>query len=108
MQKQSKELMNDKPKESDGLASVHLIISGLVQGVGYRWFVMRKAEEYNLKGYAKNMYNGDVEVEVEGHRFMIIDFIKELKIGPRSAHITDMKIEWGKYEDKYKGFDIKF
>jgi acylphosphatase len=100
--------MNDKSKESNGLASVRLIISGLVQGVGYRWFVTRKAEEYNLEGYAKNLYNGDVEVEVEGDRFMIIDFIKELKIGPRSAHITDMKTKWGKYEDKYKGFEIKF
>jgi acylphosphatase len=100
--------MNDKSKESDGKASANLIVSGMVQGVGYRWFVMRKAGEYNLKGYARNMYNGDVEVEVEGHKFMIIDFIKELKIGPTSAHVTDVKIKWGKCEDKYRNFDIKF
>jgi len=100
--------MNDKSAGSEGLVSAHLVISGLVQGVGYRWFVMRKAKEYNLKGYVRNLYNGDVEVEVEGYRTMIIDFIKELKIGARSAHVTDIKIEWSEHENKYKIFDIKF
>jgi len=92
----------------DELVSAHLIISGLVQGVGYRWFVMRKAEEYNLKGYVRNLYNGDVEVEVEGYKPMIVDFVKELKVGPRAAHVTEVKIRWGKYENRYKDFQIKF
>ena len=100
--------MNEKSTGSEGLVSAHLIISGLVQGVGYRWFVMRKAEEYNMKGYVRNLYNGDVEVEVEGYRPLIVDFIKELRIGPRAVHVTDIKIEWGEYENRYKNFDIKF
>jgi acylphosphatase len=100
--------MNDKPTGSEGLAAARLTVSGLVQGVGYRWFVMKKAGEFNLKGYARNLHNGNVEVEVEGHKFMIIDFAKELKVGSRSAHVIDIKIEWGRYENKYKGFDIKF
>lgn len=100
--------MNEKPTGSEGLANAHLIVSGYVQGVGYRWFVMRKAEEYNLKGYARNLYNGDVEVEVEGHKFMILDFIKELRIGPRSALITDVKIRWGEHQNKYRDFNIRF
>ena len=108
MQNHLRKVMNEKPTGPEELANVHLVISGYVQGVGYRWFVMRKAEEYDLKGYARNLYNGDVEVEAEGPKFMLVDFAKELRIGPRSAHITDMKIEWGKYEGKYKGFDIKF
>jgi acylphosphatase len=93
---------------TDELVSAHLLISGLVQGVGYRWFVMRKANEYNLKGYARNLYTDDVEVEVEGDKRLISEFIKELRIGPRSAHITDIKIQWGDYQGKYKNFDIKF
>jgi acylphosphatase len=100
--------MNDKTTGPERLVGVHLVISGLVQGVGYRWFVMRKAEEYNLKGYVRNLYNGDVEVEVEGYRPMIIDFIKELRIGPRAVHVTDIKIEWREYENQYKNFEIKF
>jgi acylphosphatase len=92
----------------DELISAHLLISGMVQGVGYRWFVMRKANEYNLKGYVRNLYTDDVEVEVEGDKGSVSEFIKELRIGPRSAHITDIKIQWGNYQGKYKNFDIKF
>jgi acylphosphatase len=93
---------------SDELVCAHLLISGLVQGVGYRWFVIRKANEYDLKGYVRNLYTDDVEVEVEGNKQLISEFIKELRIGPRSAHITDIKIQWGNYQGKYKNFDIKF
>jgi acylphosphatase len=97
--------MNEK---SEGMASAHLLVSGYVQGVGFRWWVMRKAQEYDLKGYVRNLYSGEVEVEVEGYRPMIIDFVKELKVGPRSAQITDAKIEWGEYQNKYENFDIRF
>jgi acylphosphatase len=93
---------------ADELVSAHLLISGMVQGVGYRWFVMRKANEYDLKGYVRNLYTDDVEVEVEGEKGLISEFIKELRIGSRSAHITDIKIQWGDYQGKYKNFDIKF
>jgi acylphosphatase len=93
---------------TDELVNAHLLISGMVQGVGYRWFVMRKANEYNLKGYVRNLYTDDVEVEVEGDKSLIMSFVKELNIGPRSAHVTDVKIQWSDYEDKYKSFEIKF
>ena len=93
---------------SDGLISAHLLISGMVQGVGYRWFVMRKANEYNLKGYVRNLYTDDVEVEVEGNRSLIMNFVKELKIGPGSAHVIDIKIQWSEYNGKYENFEIKF
>lgn len=100
--------MNDKSKGSERMASAHVVISGLVQGVGYRWFVTRKAQEYNLTGYVRNLYNGDVEVEVEGHKPMILDFVRDLKVGPRSGQVTDMKIDWGEYESRYPSFDVKF
>ena len=93
---------------TDELVSAHLLITGLVQGVGYRWFVMRKANEYDLKGYVRNLYTDDVEVEVEGNKGVIQEFIKELRIGARSAHVTDIKIQWRDYQGKYKNFDIKF
>lgn len=100
--------MNDKSTGSEGRVSAHLFISGMVQGVGYRWFVMRKAKEYKLNGYVRNLYDGDVDVEVEGDRGLIIDFAEELKVGSHSAHVTDMRINWGEFENKYKGFEIRF
>ncbi len=93
---------------AEGSVSAHLLITGMVQGVGYRWFVMRRAKEYNLTGYVRNLYDGDVEVEVEGNRGLIIDFAEELKIGSHSAHVTNVKIDWGEFENKFKGFEIRF
>ena len=90
------------------LVSAHLLITGMVQGVGYRWFVMRIAKESNLDGYVRNLPDGDVEVEVEGDRGLIIDLAEELKIGPHSGHVTDIKIHWGEFENKFKGFEIRF
>jgi acylphosphatase len=88
--------------------TAHIVVSGIVQGVGYRYFVYRKAGEYNLKGYVRNLYNNEVEIEVEGERGMIVDFYRELKIGPRSAHVTGVNIEWKEYENSYADFQIKF
>jgi len=95
-------------EKSEELANAHVVVSGYVQGVGYRWWVMRKAQEYNLTGYARNLYDGDVELEVEGSQGMILDFIKEIKVGPSSASVTEAKVQWGEYQGKYKGFDIRF
>lgn len=86
----------------------HIIISGLVQGVGYRYFVYRKAKDNNLKGYVRNLYSDDVEVVVEGDKGIILDFIGELKIGPGSAHITEVKIEWEEGQSEYEDFQIRF
>lgn len=93
---------------TDELVSAHLLISGMVQGVGFRWFVMRKANEYDLKGYVRNLYTDEVEVEVEGSKVLIQEFVKELRIGPRSAQVTDVKIQWKDYQGKYRNFDIRF
>ena len=88
--------------------TAHIIISGVVQGVGYRYFVYRKAGEYNLKGYVKNLHTDDVEIEVEGDKGMILDFIKDLKVGPRSAHVTRVNIEWKEHQNNFTDFQIKF
>lgn len=70
-----------------------ITVKGYVQGVGYRYFCRRKAEEYNIRGYVKNNFNGDVELEAEGDLSLIKDFIKELKIGPSNASVKDVIIE---------------
>ena len=86
----------------------HLIIKGIVQGVGFRWFVQREANKLGLTGYVKNLYNGDVEVEVEGERGLIEELIKILKVGNRMSHVTDIRVNWLEYGDHYSSFDIRF
>jgi len=85
-----------------------VIVSGLVQGVGYRYFVLRKAKEYHLTGYVRNLYSDDVEVLVEGDEAVVRDFIKELRVGPMSANVTGVQVKWEEGESEYEDFEVRF
>lgn len=84
-----------------------ILVSGLVQGVGFRFFVHRIASRMGLAGYVRNLYNGDVEIEVEGDRSLIEELIKEVKVGPRAAHVSDVMIEWKPYQGRFHNFDVR-
>ncbi len=86
---------------------VHIIVQGLVQGVGFRYFAYSQAHRLGLAGWVRNLHTSEVELEVEGDRSLIEELIKELKVGPRSAHVKDMKIEWQEFENRFKGFEIR-
>jgi acylphosphatase len=75
-------------------AAVHMIVTGLVQGVGFRWYVARHAQALGLRGYVANLYDGTVEIEAAGERALLEQLIKEVKVGPRSAHVTDLRLDW--------------
>lgn len=83
---------------------VHLFVSGVVQGVGYRYFAMRKASAYAIKGFARNLVDGRVEVVAEGERGLVEQFIKDLRNGPITAHVTDVRLEWEAPTYEFKGF----
>ncbi|MCX6121459.1 MAG: acylphosphatase [Ignavibacteriales bacterium] len=85
----------------------HVVVSGLVQGVGYRYFVFNRAVNLGLVGYARNIFSGKVEIEIEGDRSLIEEFIKEVKVGPRVAQVKDLKIEWLDCTQSYKSFEIR-
>jgi acylphosphatase len=89
--------------------SVHALITvhGLVQGVGYRWFANRHAVELGLNGFVKNNYDGTVYLEVEGDRSLVEEFIGQLKVGPRSAHVNDLRVDWSEPKNMFLGFSIK-
>ena len=85
-----------------------IIVQGLVQGVGYRFFTVEIAEQYNIKGYARNLPDGNVEVVAEGDEGMLNDFIKRLKIGPPSARVTGVDIKWDDADSGFENFDIRY
>ncbi len=88
--------------------NVTILIRGLVQGVGFRFFIDRKAREYGLCGWVRNLSNGEVEVEVEGERGLLEDFIKEVKIGPRMAKVAGIVVRWNEDLKGYEDFRIRF
>jgi len=89
-------------------AAAHIIVKGLVQGVGFRWFVEREAKKLGLSGYVKNRFDGNVEAEVEGDRGLIEELIAILKVGNRSSRVTDLQITWLNFASKYLDFRITF
>lgn len=84
-----------------------IIVSGLVQGVGFRYFVLRKAQELNLVGYTKNQYDGTVLTVVEGEKYQIEYLFNQLKIGPIYADVRDIKIAWKSYVGEFTNFEIR-
>ena len=86
----------------------HILVKGVVQGVGFRWFVEREANNLGLKGYVRNVFSGEVEIEAEGERGLIEELIIKLKIGNRSSNVTDVQLRWLDFENKFKNFQIRF
>jgi len=85
----------------------HIIVKGMVQGVGFRWFVHSRASRLGLVGYVRNLYNGDVEIEVEGDRSLVESLISEIRIGPRFADVQDVLVTYKPYEGTFRGFEIR-
>lgn len=92
----------------ENLKRAKIIINGLVQGVGFRYFVIRHAQKLGLKGYTKNLFTGEVLTEVEGNEGLIHELIKEMKVGPRSSHVKNCSVEWIEYKDEFKSFDVRY
>ncbi len=71
------------------------LISGHVQGVGFRFYVQRNALDLGLTGYAENLGDGRVEVVAEGLRSELEYLLVKLKNGPSHASVSSMDVSWG-------------
>jgi acylphosphatase len=87
-------------------SSVKIIVTGRVQGVGYRYFIARIADELGLRGYAKNLFTGEVEIAAEGRKEFLDSLIERAKAGPRNAKVEHCKVEWLDFKKKYDKFEI--
>lgn len=84
----------------------HILVTGLVQGVGFRYFIYKKAVELDLKGFVRNLYDGNVEIVVEGEKDKIQILIEHAKIGPRMAHVKDVRVQWEEDKNEFHDFRI--
>ena len=84
----------------------HLVISGKVQGVGFRYWLQSIAIKKNIFGWVKNKISGNVEVLIAGNKKEIEDLIKLCKKGPPSSKVDYVKVN--EYQKDYlrKSFDI--
>jgi acylphosphatase len=75
--------------------SLHAIVHGRVQGVGFRYFVLARARALGLVGTARNLADGTVEVYAEGERAALALLERDLRRGPPAADVTRIDARYG-------------
>lgn len=85
---------------------VHLLVSGMVQGVGFRYYVHHAARRHYLTGWVKNLDDGRVEVLAEGEEEELRLFVKEIEKGSRFSTVREVQAEWQPYSHKFRSFEI--
>jgi len=94
-------------KIKSDLSRAEIIVGGLVQGVGFRYFVLRTAMKLNVNGYAKNLYSGEVLAVVEGEKIKIMELFEQMKLGPSHAYVKSFSIRWTTYNAEFSSFEIR-
>jgi acylphosphatase len=89
------------------MKQVHIIVSGRVQGVFFRAAAKDKARQLGLKGFARNLGNGDVEVIAQGDENKLRELLQFCQKGPPGANVEGIDIEYKDVKEKFNGFDIR-
>ncbi|QRN82289.1 acylphosphatase [Chloroflexota bacterium] len=85
---------------------LHALITGMVQGVGFRFFVLRSAEELELAGWVRNRWDGRVEVAAEGPHDALNKLLLKLRRGPMSAQVEDVEYDFSDSKGEFKQFGV--
>lgn len=88
------------------MKTVHVLICGFVQGVGYRHFVRSHARESGLTGWVKNLPDGRVEAVFQGSKENIEKMIELCRKGSFLAEVEDVDVEWKEMEESFSDFKI--
>ncbi len=87
---------------------VHVLVSGHVQGVFFRYETRKTAENYGVKGWVENLPDGRVECILEGEKEDLKKVIEFCKKGPPGAHVSNIEIKWEKWKGEFVGFQIRY
>ncbi|PVV84285.1 acylphosphatase [Dehalogenimonas alkenigignens] len=87
---------------------MRLIFGGRVQGVNFRDFTRRQAEEHHLVGCVRNLEDGTVQVIAEGQRPDILHFIEQLMSGPPHAAVNSVDTQWVMPSGDFTDFSIRY
>ena len=88
------------------MKKIHIIVTGTVTEVGFRWWLKMEAEKRKIYGFVKNRTENEVEAILFGHEKDVDNIIKLCRKGPASSNVENIKIE--NYQQEYfkKSFDI--
>ena len=85
---------------------ITLIVDGLVQGVGFRVFIIRKAKALGLCGWVRNLPDGSVEIEAQGSEELLDELLSHAKQGPPGAKVRSVRKNEKNPDNDLEGFTI--
>lgn len=86
---------------------IHVIYTGSVQGVGFRFTAERIAARLGVNGFVKNLIDGNVEVVCEGQKDQLETFLKNIKKA-MNGYISDSQVDWEPAREEFLSFEIRF
>jgi acylphosphatase len=101
--------MSEPTRPSPNAASLHAVVQGSVQGVGFRDFVYTRARFLGVRGYVRNLDDlRSVEVVAEGEREQLEQLLEYLHQGPRGARVEQVDTQWGEASGRFTRFGVAF
>jgi acylphosphatase len=88
------------------LARLHARINGLVQGVGFRYFVLEAAHRLGVSGWVRNLPDRRVELVAEGERRRLEQLLATLNQGPPGSRVREVDSQWLSPTGEFQGFRI--
>jgi acylphosphatase len=85
---------------------LHAIVHGRVQGVNFRYYTQRRADELGVTGWVRNLEDRTVEVTAEGTHAQLDDLLTFLRQGPPSARVTSVDVEWKQASGRFSEFNV--
>jgi len=89
-------------------ARMQAILHGRVQGIFFRDFTRTQAMRLALLGYVRNLWDGTVEVVAEGDREALESLLEELYVGPSSAGVEKIDLEWSQPSGEFSSFEVRY
>ncbi|MBD3384732.1 acylphosphatase [candidate division KSB1 bacterium] len=90
------------------MKTLHIIVKGRVQGVGFRHFARVQAKQRGLVGMVKNLSNGNVEIYANGKEEAVREYLNTIRQGPVSADVSDVDSDWQESSNTYDDFKVVF
>lgn len=85
-----------------------ITVCGRVQGVGFRYFAKKKADEHNITGYVRNLKDSMVLIVAEGEEGDLKAFVDHIRIGPTMSRVIDIQVSRSPYTGIFSSFEIRF
>lgn len=89
-----------------GPVRAHVFVSGRVQGVNFRWYTQRKAQELGVTGWVRNLWDGRVEAIFEGDEQAVQRAVDWCHVGAPSAQVDRVQVNYEEATGEFRNFRI--